>query len=65
MKFAPATREDDERALDLIRLRCMGITTTEAGRRYGLTGRQVGTITNRVRREDEAHSENGVGGHYW
>lgn len=50
------TRADDERDLEMLELRCSGMTSHELGKKYGIAHTLVRTITNRIRDAHRAHS---------
>ena len=59
------TREDDELALGLLRLRCAGVSSGTIGAALGRTSASVRVTTDRIRRADAAESGEDVAGEYW
>ena len=49
-----ATRADDERLLEMLRLRDEGVSSAVIGRMFGITSSRVRTMTNAVRAEVSA-----------
>ena len=50
-------REQDERALQMVRLRAAGRSTTEVGRVLGIPQTSACAITNAVKKADLAHPD--------
>ena len=65
---ARSSREDDELALDLLRMRCStALPTPQIGAMFGITSERVRVITDRVRKADIAESgeANAADGYRW
>lgn len=58
------TRDDDERELDMLALRCAGMKSTALARRYEMSPPAVRTLTNRIRDAHAAHTGEAVDG-WW
>ncbi|MFC4731757.1 hypothetical protein [Salipiger abyssi] len=59
------TREDDDRLLAMLALRSSGKRPSEIAAGCGLTSQYVSTVTNRVRRDDEAQEGADLSAAYW
>lgn len=63
-----SSRDDDELALDLLRMRCTtALPTPQIGAMFGITSERVRVITDRVRKADIAESgeANAADGYRW
>lgn len=59
------TREDDDLALALLRLRCAGLSSGTIAAAIGRTSASVRVTTDRIRKADAAESGEDVHGAYW
>lgn len=61
-----ASRESDERLLEMVRMRADGVKLVEIGRAFEITSANVGLRVNAVRDADRAHSGGEFdAGAYW
>ncbi len=56
MSFHFCDREDDERVLRMIRLRCRGVSAPRIGQHMGTSAEYVRTATDKVRKADVAYA---------
>lgn len=59
------TREKDEIVLRMIRMRVLGFSLAEIGKRFGKRYTEIGRLTNAVCDADVEHCGEHVKSHYW